>query len=91
MVLFGASSGAVPPFDLIRLSQLGSLYVTRPTLKDYIATREDLELRAGAVLNAVASGELKLRIEHIYPLTDAAHAHQDLEGRKTTGKLLLIP
>jgi NADPH2:quinone reductase len=91
MVLFGASSGAVPPFDLIRLSQMGSLYVTRPTLKDYIATREDLELRAGAVLNAVASGELKLRIEHIYPLTDAAHAHQDLEGRKTTGKLLLIP
>lgn len=91
LVLFGASSGAVPPFDLIRLSQMGSLYVTRPTIKDYIATREDLELRAGAVLNAVATGELKLRIEHIYPLTDAAHAHQDLEGRKTTGKLLLIP
>jgi NADPH2:quinone reductase len=91
MVLFGASSGAVPPFDLIRLSQMGSLYVTRPTIKDYIATRQDLEQRASDVLNAVASGELKLRIEHIYPLTDAAHAHQDLEGRKTTGKLLLIP
>jgi NADPH2:quinone reductase len=91
LVLFGASSGAVPPFDLIRLSQMGSLYITRPTLKDYIATREDLELRAGSVLNAIAAGDLKLRIEHIYPLTDAAHAHRDLEGRKTTGKLLLIP
>jgi NADPH2:quinone reductase len=90
-VLYGGASGAVPPFDLIRLSQLGSLYVTRPTLKDYVATREDLESRANAVLNAVADGSLKLRIEHIYPLTDAAHAHRDLEGRKTTGKLLLIP
>jgi NADPH2:quinone reductase len=90
-VLFGGSSGAVPPFDLIRLSQLGSLYVTRPSLKDYITTRAELEARANAVLNAVADGSLKLRIEHIYPLTDAAHAHRDLEGRKTTGKLLLIP
>jgi NADPH2:quinone reductase len=90
-VLYGGASGAVPPFDLIRLSQLGSLYITRPTLKDYVATREDLEFRANAVLNAVADGSLKLRIEHIYPLIDAAHAHRDLEGRKTTGKLLLIP
>jgi len=90
-VLFGGSSGAVPPFDLIRLSQLGSLYVTRPKLQDYVATREELEHRANAVLNAVADGSLKLRIEHIYPLADAAHAHRDLEGRKTTGKLLLIP
>jgi len=91
MVLFGGSSGAVPPFDLIRLSTLGSLYVTRPTLKDYVATRADLEARANAVLQSVARGTLKLRIEHIYPLTDAAHAHRDLESRKTTGKLLLIP
>jgi NADPH2:quinone reductase len=91
VVLFGASSGAVPPFDLIRLSQTGSLYVTRPKLQDYTATRAELEQRATAVLNAVADGSLKLRIEHIYPLTDAAHAHRDLEGRKTTGKLLLIP
>jgi len=90
-VLYGGASGAVPPFDPIRLSQLGSLYITRPSLKDYIATREDLEFRANAVLNAVADGSLKLRIEHIYPLIDAAHAHRDLEGRKTTGKLLLIP
>jgi len=91
MVLFGASSGAVPPFDLIRLSHMGSLYITRPTLKDYIATRKDLEQRAGEVFELIADGSLKLRIEHIYPLADAAHAHRDLEGRKTTGKLLLIP
>ncbi|HEY0162454.1 MAG TPA: quinone oxidoreductase [Edaphobacter sp.] len=91
MVLFGASSGPVPPFDLIRLSQVGSLYVTRPSLKDYIASREELEQRAGDVLSSVADGSLNLRIEHVYPLADAIHAHQDLEGRKTTGKLLLIP
>lgn len=91
LVLFGGSSGPVPPFDLMKLSGLGSLYITRPTLKDYIATRADLELRAGAVLNAVADGTLKLRLEHTYPLADAAHAHRDLESRITTGKLLLIP
>jgi NADPH:quinone reductase len=91
MVLFGGSSGAVPPFDLIKLSTMGSLYVTRPTLRDYIATRADLETRATDVLNAVANGSLKLRIEHIYPLADAAQAHRELESRKTTGKLLLIP
>ncbi|QHS51457.1 quinone oxidoreductase [Edaphobacter sp. 12200R-103] len=91
LVLFGASSGAVPPFDLIRLSQTGSLYITRPTLKDYTATREELEHRAGEVFDAIAKGELTLRVEHVYPLADAAHAHRDLEGRKTTGKLLLIP
>lgn len=91
MVLFGGSSGAVPPFDLIRLSTMGSLYVTRPTLKDYIATRADLEARAADVFNAVADGTLKLRLEYSYPLADAAHAHRDLESRKTTGKLLLIP
>jgi NADPH2:quinone reductase len=91
MVLFGGSSGAVPPFDLIRLSTMGSLYVTRPTMKDYIATPADLEARAKDVFDGIASGSLKLRIEHIYPLADAAHAHRDLESRKTTGKLLLIP
>jgi NADPH2:quinone reductase len=91
LVLFGGSSGAVPPFDLIRLSLLGSLYITRPTLRDYVATREDLELRASAVLDAVADGTLKLRLEHTYPLADAARAHRDLESRRTTGKLLLIP
>ena len=91
VVLFGGSSGPVPPFDLIRLSTMGSLYVTRPTLKDYVATQADLETRAKDVFTAVANGTLKLRSEHIYPLPDAAQAHRDLESRKTTGKLLLIP
>jgi NADPH2:quinone reductase len=91
MVLFGGSSGAVPPFDLIALSQKGSLYVTRPTLVNYIATREELMSRSGAVFGMMAAGKLKLRIEHTYPLAEAQRAHRDLEGRKTTGKLLLIP
>jgi len=91
MVLFGGSSGAVPPFDLIQLSQKGSLFVTRPTLGHYVATREELEHRASDVLDMVRSGDLKLRIEHVYPLEEAQQAHRDLEGRKTTGKLLLLP
>src|SRR5580658_11211891 len=91
MALYGGSSGAVPPFDLIRLSTMGSLYITRPTLKNYIATRADLEARAKDVFDGVANGSLKLRIEHIFLLVDAAHAHRDLESRKTTGKLLLLP
>jgi NADPH:quinone reductase len=91
MVLFGGSSGAVPPLDLIVLSQKGSLYVTRPTLLAYISTREELVARSGAVFGMIASGQLKLRIEHTYPLADAQQAHRDLEGRKTTGKLLLLP
>lgn len=90
MVLFGGSSGAVPPFDLIQLSTKGSLFVTRPTLGHYTATREELEERSGAVLGMIASGKLKMRIEHTYKLADAAQAHRDLEGRKTTGKLLLL-
>jgi NADPH2:quinone reductase len=90
-VLFGGASGAVPPFDLIRLSTMGSLYVTRPTLKDYVATREDLEQRAGDVFGWVADGSLKLRIAHTYPLAEAAQAHRDLEARKTSGKVLLLP
>lgn len=91
MVLFGGSSGPVPPFDLIQLSQKGSLYVTRPTLIHYILTRDDLEKRATAVFNMVAAGRLKVRCEHTYPLKDAQQAHRDIQGRKTTGKLLLIP
>jgi len=91
MVLFGGSSGAVPPFDLIALSQKGSLYVTRPTLGHYTATREELMARSGAVFGMMSASKLKLRIEHIYPLAEAQRAHRDLEGRKTTGKLLLIP
>ena len=91
MVLFGGSSGAVPPFDLIQLSQKGSLYVTRPTLFNYIVTRDELVARAGAVFGMMAARKLKLRIEHTYPLGEVHRAHRDLEGRKTTGKLLLIP
>jgi NADPH2:quinone reductase len=89
LVLFGGSSGAVPPFDLIELSKKGSLFITRPTLKDYTATREELMLRAGDVLRAVQAGKLKVRMEYSYPLAEAAQAHRDLEARKTTGKLLL--
>jgi NADPH2:quinone reductase len=91
MVLFGGSSGAVPPFDLIQLAQKGSLYVTRPTLVHYTATREELLARSGALFEMIAAGKLTLRNEHTYPLADAQQAHRDLEARKTTGKLLLIP
>lgn len=91
LVLFGGSSGAVPPFDLIKLSQKGSLYITRPTLAHYTATREELVWRASDVLQMIVRGELKIRIHKTYPLAEAAQAHRDLEGRKTTGKLLLIP
>jgi NADPH:quinone reductase len=91
MVYYGASSGPVPPFELNKLGPKGSLFVTRPTLVTHIASREDLEQRSNDVLGMIAAGELRLRIEHIYPLKDAPQAHRDLEGRKTTGKLLLIP
>jgi len=91
MALFGGSSGAVPPFDPIQLNTKGSLYLTRPTLWHYIATRAELELRAGDVLGWAASGELKLRTEHIYPLDEAAQAQTDMEARQTTGKILLEP
>src|SRR5258708_7262190 len=91
LVLFGASSGPVPPFDPIKLAQKGSLFLGRPSLAHYIASREELEQRAGDVLNWIAAGKLKLRIEHVYKLQDAQQAHRDLEARKTTGKLLLIP
>ncbi len=91
MVLFGGSSGAVPPFDPLTLTQKGSLFLTRPSLSNYIATRDELEARASALFGMIAAKKLKLRIEHIYPLREAAQAHRDLEGRKTTGKLLLIP
>ena len=90
MVLYGGSSGPVPPFDPIVLTQKGSLFLTRPSLGAYIATRQELEQRAAAVFGMIVAGKLKLRIEHIYPLKDAAQAHRDLEGRKTTGKLLLL-
>jgi len=91
MVLYGGSSGGVPPFDPIILTQKGSLYLTRPSLGNYIATREELVERSSSVFGMIISGKLKLRIEHTYPLAEAQRAHRELEGRKTTGKLLLIP
>lgn len=91
MVLYGGSSGAVSPFDPIVLTQKGSLFLTRPSLGNYISTREELVARSGSVFGMMASGKLKLRIEHTYPLAEAQRAHRELEGRKTTGKLLLIP
>ena len=90
LVLFGASSGPVPPFDLGKLAQKGSLFVTRPTLVHHIASHEELQKRATAVLSMIGAGKLKLRIGHVYPLREAQQAHRDLEGRRTTGKLLLI-
>ena len=74
-----------------KLAQKGSLFITRPTLVHHIASREELQQRATDVLNMITSGKLRLRIEHLYPLREAQQAHRDLEGRKTTGKLLLIP
>ncbi len=89
MALFGGSSGAVPPFDPIILSAKGSLFLTRPTLAHYTTSREELDRRARDLFGMIASKSLKLRIEHLYALSDAQQAHRDLEGRKTTGKLLL--
>lgn len=91
LVLYGGASGAVPPFDVMQLNKHGSLFVTRPKLSDYIATREELEQRSNDVLQLIARGDLKTRIHKRYPLAEAPQAHRDLEGRKTTGKLLLIP
>src|SRR6266566_588988 len=91
LVLFGAASGPVPLFDVGKLAQKGSLFITRPTLLHYMAAHEELQKRATDVLTMIATGKVKLRIEHIYPLREAQQAHRDLEGRKTTGKLLLIP
>jgi len=91
MVLFGASSGPVPPFDLTQLNVRGSLYVTRPSLGAYIVEREELLQRAGDVLGWIKDKKLKLRIGAEFPLANAAEAHRALEGRKTTGKVLLIP
>ncbi len=91
MVLFGGSSGPVPPFDPLALTSKGSLFLTRPSLTHYIATREELDSRSGRLFGMIAAKKLKLRLEHVYPLGEAQQAHRDLEGRKTTGKLLLVP
>jgi NADPH2:quinone reductase len=91
MALYGGSSGAVAPIDPLVLTQKGSIFLTRPSLGHYIISSEDLQRRMGAVFTMIREGKLKLRIEHVYPLAEAQQAHRDLEGRKTTGKLLLIP
>jgi len=91
LALFGQSSGSVPPFDAALLAQKGSLYLTRPSLAQYVLTREELLWRAGDVLDRITTGELKLRIEKTFPLSEAAEAHRQLEGRATTGKILLLP
>lgn len=91
LVLCGASSGPVPPFDPQTLNPKGSLFLTRPSLGHYIATREELLERGGAVLSAVEQGRLRVRIGGRYRLEDAGRAHDDLQGRRTTGKLLLVP
>ena len=91
MVLYGQSSGPVPPFDVNQLSAKGSLFLTRPTLGHYTGTREELLERASDVLTQISAGTLKLRISATFPLAEAAEAHRQLEGRKTTGKVLLIP
>ena len=90
-VFYGNASGPVPPIDPLVLSRKGSLFLTRPSLVHYIADRASLEARAADVLGDAASGRLKVRIDRIYPLAEAAEAHRALEGRQTTGKVLLIP
>jgi NADPH2:quinone reductase len=91
MALFGGSSGAVAAMDPLILTQKGSLFLTRPSLGHYIISSGELQQRASAVFDMIGTGKLKLRIEHVYPLKDAQQAHRDLEGRKTTGKLVLMP
>jgi NADPH:quinone reductase len=91
IVVYGAASGQVPPFDIQRLNSGGSLFATRPTLAHYIADPEEMRWRAGEVLGWIAGGELDVRIGGSYPLAGAARAHEDLAARRTTGKLLLIP
>jgi NADPH2:quinone reductase len=91
LALFGSASGPVPPFDLLTLASKGSLYVTRPTMGSYIASREELVGRATDLFGWIRDGKLRLRMEHDYALSDAPEAHRALEGRQTTGKVLLVP
>jgi len=91
MVSYGQSSGPVPPIDPLLLNQKGSLFMTRPKLADYCATRLELLWRADDILGWIVAGKIKVRVDRTYPLAEAAQAHRDLEARKTAGKLLLIP
>ena len=89
MVSFGNASGPVPPIQPLILSQKGSLFLTRQTLMNYATTHDEVESRAGDLFRWLEDGSLKLRVEHRYPLAEAAQAQRDLEARKTTGKLVL--
>lgn len=91
LALFGAASGAVPPVDPMRLMGAGSVFLTRPFLAHYVATPQELRTRAGELFDAVGTGRLDVRIGETFPLADAARAHRALEGRATTGKVLLLP
>ncbi len=91
MVSFGNASGKVPPFDIGILAQRGSLYLTRPTLASYTATRSDLETTARDVFDAIREGKVKVEIRHIYPLAEVEQVHRDLEGRRTVGSIVMIP
>jgi NADPH:quinone reductase len=91
LALYGAASGPVPPVDPQRLNSAGSVFLTRPTLEYYVATREELLWRAGEVFDSILDGSLRITVGGRYPLADASRAHQDLQGRRTTGKLLLLP
>jgi NADPH2:quinone reductase len=91
MALFGASSGPVPPVDPQRLNSGGSLFLTRPTLVHHIATTDEFRWRCDELFSAISAGRMNIRIGGRYPLADARTAHEDLEGRRTTGKLLLMP
>lgn len=91
LALFGAASGPVPPVDPQRLNQAGSVFLTRPTLAHHVADRSELDWRAGAVFAAIADGGLRVRVGARYPLEEAARAHTDLEGRRTTGSIVLMP
>jgi NADPH:quinone reductase len=91
MALYGQSSGPIGPFDPKTLNAKGSLFLTRPSLNHHIITRAELLQRSEDLLGWIRDGKLKLRTEYEFPLKDAAEAHRALEGRKTTGKVLLIP
>ncbi|HQU78715.1 MAG TPA: quinone oxidoreductase [Azonexus sp.] len=91
LVTYGNASGPVPPFDLLQLSQKGSLFVTRPTIVHYTAKRADLEALGAELFEIVASGKVRIEVNQTYPLKDAAQAHRDLEARKTTGSTILVP
>jgi NADPH2:quinone reductase len=91
MVSFGQASGSVPPLDLSVLSAKGSLFLTRPTLMAYTASREDLLVHAQDLFDVVINGAVKIEVKQTYPLAETARAHRDLEARKTTGSTILIP